>query len=514
MLRRVDWRFLLPVSRAPRVASFTDGPLGRALDLVGEERVDARRCAGSADLAVVVDPSPGTLRAAAGCLRAGGALYGEWYSPRAGGAPGVRRELERAGFTDVECYWPWPSPRRRSPQVWLPLEAPEAISFFLATRPPRSTGPGRWGQAVLALVWRLLRQLRLLVPTCAVASIGGRGPSERGLLERVLDRWGEWSVEPAPAGLSWLLLAPGRRSVNKVVGFIFAAGRGQPVAVAKIARAPEGDEALTKEAENLRAFDSGAVPRGVPRLLLLDRVDGRVALAETALAGRQCSTMLVAGAHRQLAHRVTEWLVGLARFRGSAVAGSAHDRLIEPALVDFESSFGAVVDPAELRSARALLSSLPSLPPTYEHRDCSPWNALVADDGSISLADWESAEPHGLPVLDLAYFLTYAAFFVDGALDSGKLVDSFRATFVPSTPTGSVTLECQRRYMRALGLDARVLPALRLLTWMIHSRSELRLMSADAAGQPHTSALAQSLYVGLWREELRQAPVQGAGRHS
>jgi len=62
------------------------------------------------------------------------------------------------------------------------------------------------------------------------------------------------------------------------------------------------------------------------------------------------------------------------------------------------------------------------------------------------------------------------------------------------------------RYISHIGLDATALRPLRLLTWMLHSRSEYRhFVVADVAGKPEREILRRSLFVELWEEELRHA---------
>jgi hypothetical protein len=59
------------------------------------------------------------------------------------------------------------------------------------------------------------------------------------------------------------------------------------------------------------------------------------------------------------------------------------------------------------------------------------------------------------------------------------------------------------RYAARLDLDRSLIPSLRLLTWLIHCRSDYGHLAADVAGVPSTSALRKSLFLGLWEEELR-----------
>ncbi len=45
------------------------------------------------------------------------------------------------------------------------------------------------------------------------------------------------------------------------------------------------------------------------------------------------------------------------------------------------------------------------LPACWEHGDFTPWNIRRLADGACALLDWESARPHGLPLLDAFHFL-------------------------------------------------------------------------------------------------------------
>ena len=129
---------------------------------------------------------------------------------------------------------------------------------------------------------------------------------------------------------------------------------------------------------------------------------------------------------------------------------------------------------------------------------------MIASDGELSVLDWESAELDGLPLLDLIYFLTYLAFFVEGAMETKRFVDVYRICWDAQTFIGQVNAECVQRYCHALQLDEVIVPALRLFTWLLHSRSEYARLRANAGGSSTEQQLRESVFVRLWREELHR----------
>jgi aminoglycoside phosphotransferase (APT) family kinase protein len=128
--------------------------------------------------------------------------------------------------------------------------------------------------------------------------------------------------------------------------------------------------------------------------------------------------------------------------------------------------------------------------------------------GGLGVLDWESAEPEGLPALDLLYFLAYASFAADRARDRDTRVASYRRSLDPGTRTGAVRRECLARYMAAQGLDPAQLRPLRALVWLMHTPSDFRHAAADAGGPPPSAALGRSLFLALWTEELRRLAAE------
>lgn len=476
LLRRVDWLFLLDGAGAPRVAD-----LDRGADAAAIEMVASRAASEEADVAVLGFPSRGGLDAARAALAPGGQLVCRWRRPRLFGARRARRRIAAAGFRSARLYWPGPWPHRL-PHFWLPLDSPAAARHLLAQR-----APGSWRQALMRAVWPLARAAGLLAPVYVIA-----------------DRAGGAAAGELPRGSGMLLLTGGHRSINKVVGLPFGEGAETPAAAVKFARVPEAEPGLAREAEVLRELGErqGGV-EGVPRLQAEGRRAGRMAIVESAVAGEPIMASLTPDSFEGLALRVTDLLLDLSGRRASAPESEWRGRLVDGPLERFEREFGAVLPRRAIDEAQGALARLGNLPLVCEHRDCSPWNVLLGEDGEPALLDWESAEPRGLPGLDLVYFLANSAFLLDHALESGGTRRTYASLLDPASSHGRVAARCFERYRAELGLSEGVLRGLRILCWVVHSRSDYRHLEMEAAGEPSVAALGGAVFPGLVLEELR-----------
>jgi hypothetical protein len=500
LLRRVDWRFLLPRPEPQRAVCFSGGPLAKALTLVSRQ-VASPDClqAYGCDLAVAVNPDAGCVREASKRLRAGGVLYAE-MQPAPLAVERQARWLRQAGFAEVSFYRPWPTPSQ--PHCWVPTNS-VAAKHYLFGRPSGHRGlPYRLKGAVREQLEVARFRFSRTLPLCVIARKPPEPPGVDGLMEIVRENWPQLNAGPAPRELSQLVLTLGARSFNKVVILIFEEPQAAPLVAVKLARVPGSEAALEREADNLEsvARTLGGRLQGVPRVLFRAQGYGGGTFGETAFQGVPLFTQLDRRNYRNLALKATEWLIALAT-AARPVSSRCVGRLTEPVVADFERCYGVVAGRELLARARDAISRLHRMPLVVEQRDFSPWNILVSAEGTLSVLDWESAQLEGLPMLDLIYFLAYLAFFFDNAHSTERRQRSYRIASDRTSFTGAIHAECYRRYADALKLHPADLHPLRLLTWMVHSRSEYKELTADR-GAPSERSLRNSLFLNLWREEM------------
>jgi glycosyltransferase involved in cell wall biosynthesis len=406
-------------------------------------------------------------------------LLAHWRWPRPGGMRRARRRAEAAGYTDVRGYWAGPLPHR-PPQFWLPVESEEATDYLLASRAPRSAAG-----SILRHLWSALRSAGLLAPIYVVGRRPG-GPDEGAI--------------PLSASCPLLLLTTGHRSINKAVGLAFEPEATQPAKAVKFARVAEAEPGLEREAAVLRQLrEERPGLAGAPRLVGEGARNGHLAVVQEAVAGQSLLDALSRENFEDVAMRVTRLLIELAGSGGSAPRADWRQRLVAEPLDWFERHFGAVA------GAEALLDGLADLPEACEHRDCSPWNVLITPAGEPVLLDWESAEPEGLPGPDLVYFLANCAFVLDKALERGRTRESYARLLDPGTPHGRVAARAIGEYRDALGVSEDDFRRLRLLTWVVHSRSDYRHLELESRSRPSAEELRGSNFFGLVEEELRRA---------
>ncbi len=399
-------------------------------------------------------PTRRGLREARAALRPGGEVVCLWRRPRIAGVRRARAALRRAGFERPGFHWPGPHPYRQA-EFWLPLDSPDAIAYMLAQRPPRSAS-----LRALRSLWLLAARTGSLAPLCAIARLPDPAGTEAAPDE--IDRaLGERR--------SALLLTEGTKSRHKVLCLPFAAG-AEPALAVKIARVEKADRSLEEEARALRELEELH-----PKLDLAPRVRaegeraGRRAVAETVVPGQLPDEPLTEPEFARLAPRVTERLVELVD-PAARPASEWRERLVDAPLDDFERRQGEGIEPGAGAGIRRALAALPpDLPLAWEHGDLAVWNMHVAESGSIGFFDWAGSEPHGLPGLDLAYFLATSAFMLDRIemSEPPAVLASHDLLLDPGTPRGAVAASCVAEYCARLELDPGLFARLRLRAWIV-----------------------------------------------
>ncbi|HJZ47256.1 MAG TPA: phosphotransferase, partial [Roseiflexaceae bacterium] len=126
-----------------------------------------------------------------------------------------------------------------------------------------------------------------------------------------------------------------------------------------------------------------------------------------------------------------------------------------------------------------------AFPLVFQHGDPGTWNIWVTPSERVAFLDWEAAEPHGMPLWDLFYFVrTYGAWAMR-ASSSGDIMKGFARQFLNASPFQKLLIETTERYRARVGVPAEVVEPLFYTCWMHRALKESTRLTAGTLDQGH-----------------------------
>ena len=365
-------------------------------------------------------------------------------------------------------------PWHGEPREALPIDDPGVLAYVERTRHVGVSGRARLvGRLRAASLRRPPARTAVLLARAGIAS-PGMGPPD--YLTNLL---GAAGLE-VPA--RWCLLARGRFNSQKVLAVGFPAQGEDPNLIVKLPREPALDARLENEARALRALEVVPAAAGrVPRVLASGRHGGLSILAESAVVGRPFRDA-GKGARGEAA------LLDAVAFLGDL--GRQTQVPAEPAALAAElreilERFAVLyrIEPRHVLALEALVGSVAdhdgTLPRVFQHGDPGIWNLLVTPSGEAAFLDWESAEPHGVPLWDLLYVLR------SYVVSTGRLggfrsrTEAFSRTFIRRSPLSTLVLDAVDGYRRAIDLPAALVYPLFVTCWMHRAVKEASRLAPE-----------------------------------
>jgi hypothetical protein len=277
---------------------------------------------------------------------------------------------------------------------------------------------------------------------------------------------------------------------------VFDGHAAAPSWIVKFSRAPGYVDPFDRDARGLAlaAAAGGSVAARAPRLIGRFTAAGHEASVETAAVGSSLSGVLGSAGSRarklELVDSIAEWIIGA----GVATqCESVRDELerLERDVVPRWS-----VD-------RRVLAGLDRVRGVLQHNDLGAWNVVSERAGSFSVLDWESAQPCGLPLWDLWYFLADALPLVDGKQDEPPA--AFRQLFRGDAPSSQHLFAWTRRAVEALGVPAELVGGIATLCWLHHGLSHHARTAAlqENASDPTAHRWPPEHYPRIWLDDPR-----------
>jgi hypothetical protein len=409
--------------------------------------------------------------------------------------PAGAAALRRAGL-HVRRYVSRPT--RADPSVLLGLDQPRAAAAAVRLW---TTSDRRWRQARNALAAAGLRAgVAPAVGPVTLAGVRTAGPP------RIL---AAAEAHGIPAGSQWFLTSGRGDQLSRNAFHVLTPGASRPGWIVKFARVAGYADPFDRDEHGLAlARDGGPlVTAHAPRLLARLVVDGRHVSIETAAPGMRLTRLLREPGNRArklaVVDDIAAWTVGMGAATARPDALGPELRRLEEEVLPHWTAAGVPGD---------LARRLPDGPAVLQHNDLGTWN-VVADGREFTAVDWESARPAGLPLWDLAYFLTDALARLDGISHDDQ--DGYAARLYRGELERSPTLfGWIRRAVAAAGIAPEAVGTILGLCWLHHGTSHVRRSAAMDRHAPARGARVPALerMARLWFTDPALGPGWSAWR--
>src|SRR5207237_1281983 len=139
MLRRADWRWLLPEPRVACALCLATGDMRNSIHALDRDQIDrvdesvSTGNEGAYDLVLASDVDRGTLARAHHALRSGGLLFAEVRAANLGATQRLLEQLRAAGFSNPQLVMWWSV--ADSERAWIPIDVAQARRYFFLQHP-------------------------------------------------------------------------------------------------------------------------------------------------------------------------------------------------------------------------------------------------------------------------------------------------------------------------------------------------------------------------------------------
>lgn len=487
LIRRADWRFLLSNPKPVKSIFFGGNVFKDVLEIISEHVIDSSTNPADTDfeLAAPYEPDTETIGEIFSILRPGGDCYIEWRLPLFARIKSLEMKLAATGFRNIRSYIPIPNLIYHPARIWIPIDAPEAISYSLSLY-FKDANKKNFIKKAREILWSLSPKLIALFPWLL-----SRRPNN--LLISTTARKPALSPNNHHREAKRLMLTEGDDIDNKPVFFLFAEKEKYPSSVIKVTRLAEYAYQLENEVKILQTIEQEYPGvKGIPKVLFADHSSGFFTVGESCIPGTQVSKILTKKNYRDLALKTTSWLIelGVETRTTNRHGTELSDSVLSELITHLDISDGMAQRTGTIIKGLRLRYSV------CEHRDFAPQNVLIDTEGNLGVIDWEESRLIGIPALDLIFFLILLSLNLENVWRTGKHREAYRNLLNPDTFTGGVFSECTDLYLSKLEIDPGEKDGLRILailTWIHTHKAEF------VNNQP---SLSSHVFYHLWEEEL------------
>lgn len=384
-----------------------------------------------------------------------------------------------------------------------------------------------------SLLQKVRASSRPLLRAVAAKTVNGLGRIERILLQgnHIMRRYGvfvqahgaagELQMDKPPSYLQsiassqgidisehrWGFSARGRYSSRKLLFYLFkdqerGADDFGANFIVKMVRDSVYNARLENEYRALASLDDVGV-RGkalLPKAEFFGYHNGLAVAGESYVDGVPFRAQTQATADCPYARDVVDWLTHLGAV--TARASEATPEQLADAMEQLLSSFAELYCPSQevyafLANQVAQIGRFQGrIPLVFQHGDPGTWNIFVTKERRVAFLDWEAAEPQGMPLWDLFYFLRSYCTWVAQTGGTRDTLRGYREQFLSDGPLGQLVLEAIDRYCRQVQVPPEMVEPLFYTCWMHRALKQATSLPVDKLDGGH--------YVNLLRLTIEE----------
>ena len=315
-------------------------------------------------------------------------------------------------------------------------------------------------------------------------------------------------------GYRWSIAAPGVYDSQKVLVYLTPPGAAAPSWIVKVTRDVRHAERLQNEALALGALARLGPIEGmvVPGLVAAGDVGHLTAVIESIVPGRPFEPVLTGPGGVERLSPAIEGLIGLSERSAHAVPAAAVaatlGRLLEQYIAIHRPS---EVDRARLTRLVERVDAWPdAIPLVAFHGDPGTWNMIAGADGRVGFLDWESYDPHGLPLWDLVYTLHAAILMLGRSRIPKRRMWVLKEHVFEDGRYSGLLLDAVDRYRDRLGIAPGLVEPLFTFCWVHRSLKESARRRPDDVANGHSARLARAIVASPTAPTLRRLYGEGA----
>lgn len=300
----------------------------------------------------------------------------------------------------------------------------------------------------------------------------------------------------------WGVVASGEYSSRKVLCFLFPERASTPEYVVKMVRDPRFNLRLENEVRALTLLHENdrVEPETIPQVAFWGHHARLAIVGETHVEGVPFRERTTYREDCPYALEGIQWITDLGAANAPCI--SIDTSQVSSSLTQlfrlFTDIYPLSTDEQDFMSDQLDLvdNAQCAFPIVFQHGDPGVWNILVKEDGKLAFLDWEAAEPLGLPLWDLFYFLRSYAVSAAKSQGISDRVHGFKHHFLEDTSINRLIIQVTGNYAARIGLPSNLIQPLFYLCWMHRALKE-------AARLPVTN-LSSGYYFSLLRLCIQQ----------